>query len=102
MSIPEPQRTIYVKQVVLSLIQVLEQIMALPKIQQAKAAQEMFNELKVKAPAILPAILYTVKRGSISFKCPSCGEDLTIEEPDFRAFYTELMAKSGNHNKAYK
>lgn len=91
MAIPEPQRSQYVKDVILSVIEAVKKIANQPKLQQAVKLKQIQKELEDKKPVILPSVLYTVKGGPKTFKCPHCQADLTINETDFRAFFIELM-----------
>jgi len=72
MSIPEPQRSEYVKQVILSVYEAAKKIMKLPKLQQAQKANQLLAELNDKATILIPAVMYTIK-------------------PEFRNFYLQLM-----------
>ena len=111
MAIPEPQRSEYVKQVILSLmealkkigdqVQLLDSLMkqgTLKAIQQAKLVRQdidrLMKELNDKSSILIPAILYTVKGGNKTFNCPKCKAEITIEEPNFRNFYLELIKKN--------
>jgi len=72
MAIPEPQRSEYVKNVILSVYEAAKKIMNLPKLQQAQKANQLLNELNDKATILIPAVMYTIK-------------------PEFRNFYLQLM-----------
>jgi len=110
MAIPEPQRSEYVKQVILSLIEALKKIAdqarlldslmkqgTLKAIQQAKLVRQdidqLMKELNEKSPILIPALLYTIKGGNKTLDCPKCGAKITIQEPDFRNFYLSLIKK---------
>jgi len=110
MAIPEPQRSEYVKQVILSLVEALKKIGdqvqlldslmkqgTLKAIQQAKQVRQdldqLMKELNGKSTILIPAILYTIKGGNKTFNCPECGAEITIEEQDFRNFYLSLIKK---------
>ena len=110
MAIPEPQRSEYVKQVILSLVEALKKIGdqarlldslmnqgTLKAIQQAKLVRQdidrLMKELNKKSPILIPALLYTIKGGNKTLTCPNCGAKITIQEPDFRNFYLSLIKK---------
>jgi len=110
MAIPEPKRSEYVKSVILSLVEGLKKIKTqvelldslmkqgtLKAIQQAKQVRQdidqLMQELNDKASILIPAILYTIKGGSKTFNCPECGAEITLNEPDFRNFYLQIMKK---------
>ena len=110
MAIPEPQRSEYVKQVILSLVEALKKIGdqvklldslmkqgTLKAVQQAKQVRQDINqlmkELNEKSPILIPALLYTIKGGNKTLNCPNCGAKITIQEPDFRNFYLSLIKK---------
>ncbi|RLJ02142.1 MAG: hypothetical protein DRP08_04805 [Candidatus Aenigmatarchaeota archaeon] len=110
MAIPEPQRSEYVEQVILSLVEALKKIKeqvqlldslmkqgTLKAIQQAKIVRQnidqLMQELNDKSPILIPAILYTVKGGNKTLSCPECGAEITVQEPDFRQFYLSLLKK---------
>ena len=110
MAIPEPQRSEYVEQVILSLVEALKKIKeqvqlldslmkqgTLKAIQQAKIVRQnidqLMQELNDKSPILIPAILYTVKGGNKTLNCPECGAEITVQEPDFRQFYLSLLKK---------
>jgi hypothetical protein len=75
LTIPEPKRSEYTKQVISSIIEATKQISALPKLPQLQAAAALLGEIAQNSPTILPAFLYTVK-------------------PEFRDFYEPILTEA--------
>ena len=119
MAIPEPQRSQYVQDVILSLVNALKKVKnqielldslmkkgTLKAIQQAKQVRQdinqLINELNEKSAVIIPAVLYTIKGGPRTINCHNCGAEITVNETDFRQFYLNIMKEELGETKLEK
>ncbi|MEM1551563.1 MAG: hypothetical protein QXH03_02700 [Candidatus Bathyarchaeia archaeon] len=72
LAMPEPQRTIYVQQVILSLIPPIKKLAEAPILRKKEIMDKIVEEWFKKKEKILPAIIYSIK-------------------PEFRQAYLELI-----------
>lgn len=77
---PEPQRTQYVTQVILSLVPAIRKVMQAPLTQKKQIIDKLIEEWSLKSHILLPAIFYSIK-------------------PEFLPAYLEIMTAIGAPQK---